>query len=197
MTEKDAQVEEIFPPLSTTLEHFIVNGSDREFRKTIYGMLTVSSLMLKSRELFGAYIGVSAPQYSMLVAIAESRETTVSDLATALNTSGPFITAEIKKLIRAGYVSKRTNENDRRSSLLSLTELGKTRVRQVAPMRTKANDMIFGSLNPAEAAMFQHLIRVMIRDFERSIHYLEGPEWREPIVRAAKEPRKVKPVEND
>lgn len=197
MTEGDAPGEEKFPPLSTTLEHFIVNGSDREFRKTIYGMLTVSSLMLKSRELFGAYIGVSAPQYSMLVAIAESRETTVSDLAAALNTSGSFITTEIKKLIRDGYVSKRTNENDRRSSLLSLTELGKTRVRQVAPMRTKANDIIFGSLNPAEAAMFQHLIRVMVRDFERSIHYLEGPEWREPAVGKGRKKTQERSTESD
>lgn len=166
-----------FPPLSTSLEAFLVDGSDTEFRRLIYGLLQVSSLMLKAREKYGAYIGVSAPQYSMLVAIAEAGEATVGELAAALHVSSPFVTAEINKLIRAGHVRKRPNATDRRSILLSLTPSGEGLVRRVAPMRMLANDMIFGSLNTGEAAAFTHLIHTLITDFERAIHELEAPHW--------------------
>lgn len=48
---------------------------------------------------------------------------------------------------------------------------------------TTANDMIFGALNPAEAGMLQHLIRVLVRDGEKALHVLEGPEWRETAIK--------------
>lgn len=149
----------------------------------VYGLLKFSAIMLRSREHFAAHIGLSAPQYSMLVAVAEAGEATVGDLAEALHTSSPFVTTEISKLVRKGYVSKRVNEADRRSTILSLTDLGRDRVCQVGSIRTTANDMIFGALNPAEAGMLQHLIRVLVRDGEKALHVLEGPEWRETAIK--------------
>ncbi len=166
-----------FPPLSTSLEAFLVNGEDHEFRKMIYGLLQVSSLMLKAREYYGAYIGVSAPQYSMIVAIAEAGEATVRDLTKRLHVSSPFVTAEINKLISAGYVRKRPHASDRRSFLLSLTDSGHTLVYRVSDIRRTANDMIFGSLKRDEVQMLQKIIHTLITDFEKAIHELEAPHW--------------------
>lgn len=174
---KAGKKAEQFPPLSTSLKSFLVNGQDHDFRKMIYGLLQVSSMMLKSREYYGAYIGVSAPQYSMIVAIAEAGEATVRDLTKILHVSSPFVTAEINKLIAAGFVRKRPNTKDRRSIVLSLTAAGEDSVRRVSTIRTTANDMIFGSIKPEEAKVFQHLIQVLITDFGRAIHELEAPHW--------------------
>jgi MarR family transcriptional regulator, organic hydroperoxide resistance regulator len=168
-----------FPPLSTSLDTFLDGGSDHGFRQTIYGLLQVSALMLKAREHYGAAIGVTGPQYSMLVAIAEVGETTVRDLAATLHVSSPFITAEINKLLRAGSVAKRPNASDRRSSLLSLTEEGRRRVEKVSTVRRMANDIIFGSLDRAEAQSLQHIVRILVRDLESAVHQLEAPRWRE------------------
>lgn len=173
-----ASTDEIFPPTSTTIDHLKPDGSDRKFRQTIYGLLSVSAMMLRTRELYGNYIGVTAPQYSILMAIAEDQAATVGQLSTKLHTSGPYITSEVNKLVQQGLVSRQRSEEDRRSSFLKLTPLGKERVMQVSPMRTSANDIIFGSLNSAEAAMLHHLLAVMVRDFEKAIHELEGPRWR-------------------
>lgn len=174
---KAAKKVEQFPPLSTSLKPFLVNGHDQDFRKMIYGLLQVSSMMLKAREYYGAYIGVSAPQYSMIVAIAEVGEATVRDLTKILHVSSPFVTAEINKLIVGGYVRKRPNTKDRRSVVLSLTAAGMESVRRVSSMRMTGNDMIFGSIKPDEAEVFQHLIQVLITDFGRAIHELEAPHW--------------------
>ena len=167
-----------FPPMSTTLKHLLAGGDDSRFRKTIYGLLSVSAMMLRTRELYGSYIGISAPQYTILMVIAEESETTVGHLAATLHTSGPFITSEVNKLVALDLVSKRPNENDRRSTLLELTKAGRDRIYKVSPMRTAANDIIFGSLNPAEAEMLQHLVNILNRDFEKAVHMLEGPEWK-------------------
>jgi DNA-binding MarR family transcriptional regulator len=166
-----------FPPSSTSLKPFLVNGRDHDFRKMIYGLLQVSSMMLKAREYYGAYIGVSAPQYSMIVAIAEAGEATVRDLTKIMHVSSPFVTAEVNKLIAAGYLQKRPNTKDRRSIVLSLTAAGEEAVLRVAKMRLTANDMIFGSITNEEAKVFQHLIQVLITDFGRAIHELEAPHW--------------------
>ena len=56
--EQKGRKTAVFPPPSTTLKPFLTEGNDREFRKMIYGLLQVSALMLKSREYYGAYIGV-------------------------------------------------------------------------------------------------------------------------------------------
>lgn len=174
---RKAKKSDPFPPLSTSLKPFLVNGSDQNFRKMIYGLLQVSSMMLKAREYYGAYIGVSAPQYSMIVAIAEAGEATVRDLTKIMHVSSPFVTAEINKLIAAGYVRKRPNAKDRRSIVLSLTAAGTEAVCRVSGMRIIANDLIFGSITPDEAEVFQHLIQVLINDFGRAIHELEAPHW--------------------
>lgn len=174
-----APVEPPFPPLSTSLVQFLDGGSDAELRALIYSLLKMSSLMLRSREYYAAHMGVSGPQYSMLVVIAERGEAKVRDLADALHTSSPFITAEVKKLIRMGYVQKRVNENDRRSTLLSLTGTGREKVVAVSPLRQMANDIVFGSFERAEAQVFARQVEVMLHNLERAIHAMEAPEWRD------------------
>ncbi|PZU83285.1 MAG: hypothetical protein DI528_17420 [Shinella sp.] len=166
-----------FPPPSTTLPHLLVDGSDHQFRGMVYDLLSLSAMMLKTRELYGAYIGVSAPQYTILMVVAEHGSTTVGRLAATLHTSGPFITSEVNKLVKRGHLRRRPNDTDRRSTYIELTDFGRAEVLKVAPMRTCANDIVFGSLKPAEAAMFQHLVGAMVKDLERAIHTLEGPDW--------------------
>lgn len=168
-----------FPPLSTSLETFLNDGCDASFRQTIYGLLQVSALMLKAREHYGAAIGLTGPQYSMLVAVAEAGETTVTDLATTLHVSSPYITSEVKKLVRLGYVGRRPNAKDGRSSLLFLTPDGRDRVHRVSDIRRAGNDIIFGALNTREARSLEHLVRVLVRDLEKAVHMLEAPHWRE------------------
>lgn len=174
--------QERFPPLSTSLPTFLKDGCDAGFRQTIYGMLQVSALMLKAREYYGAYIGVSGPQYSMIVAIAELQETTVRDLSAKLHVSGPFITVEINKLIKGGYVDKRPDDNDRRSSLLSLTNEGVELVRRVSVIRQMTNDAIFGSFDEEEVASLQRLVKTLVRDLEVAVHQLESPHWKADLA---------------
>src|SRR5262245_28237222 len=107
--------QEPFPPLSISSDAFLTDGTDTEFRHLIYNFLALSALFLEAREYFGAFIGVSAPQYSMMVAIGEAKETTATLLAERLHVSTAFVAAEIGKLVSRQIVARRPSTSDRRS----------------------------------------------------------------------------------
>jgi MarR family transcriptional regulator, organic hydroperoxide resistance regulator len=164
-----------FPPVSTSLEAFLVNGSDRTFRELIYKVLSTSTHMLRARDRFAAHMGVSGPQYSMMVAIGEAGTATVGQIAARLHVSSPFVTAEIGKLIKRDIVERRPNDADRRSNILMLTETGKQLIRDVGPLRRMTNDMIFGSLNASQARALNRIMSLLLADSERALRDINPP----------------------
>jgi len=66
-------------PLTVSRPSLLEDGSDRRFRQLIYDLLTISVRMEAVREHLARRMGISAPQYSVLVAIAQLQcETGVS-----------------------------------------------------------------------------------------------------------------------
>jgi len=180
---KDREGGVQFPPLSTSLEAFLVDGSDRRFRELIYKVLSTSSLMLRARDQFAAHMGVSGPQYSMMMVIGESGAATIGQIAEQLHVSSPFVTVEIGKLIRHDIVERRPNEVDRRSNLLALTEHGKDLIRDVGPLRRMTNDIIFGSLSSEQAAALHDIMDRLLADSERALYEINSPLWRKRKAR--------------
>ncbi|MYZ47581.1 MarR family winged helix-turn-helix transcriptional regulator [Propylenella binzhouense] len=166
---------ERFPPLSTSLDTLLVDGSDGKFRNLIYKVLSTSTLMLRSRDRFAAHIGVSGPQYSMMVAIGEAGSATVGQIADELRVSSPFVTAEIGKLIERGIVERRPNQRDRRSSLLTLTEKGRDMIVDVGPLRRLTNDLVFGSLTSEEVQSLHAIMDKLVVDAEHALHTINSP----------------------
>jgi ribose/xylose/arabinose/galactoside ABC-type transport system permease subunit len=101
----------------------LVKGSDRKFRVLVYDLLTISTRMAAVREHFAELTGLSGPQYSVLMAIAQYQShghATVGALARLLHVSSAFIATETGKLVRAGLITKRPNPNDGRSVIMNL-----------------------------------------------------------------------------
>jgi MarR family transcriptional regulator, organic hydroperoxide resistance regulator len=180
----DNAEDDAFPPLSTSLEAFLLDGSDRAFRELIYKVLSTSTHMLRARDRFASQMGVSGPQYSMMVAIGESGTATVGQIAARLHVSSPFVTAEIGKLINRGIIDRRPNHADRRSNLLALTETGKQLIRDVGPLRRATNDMIFRSLNASQARALDKIMDLLLADSKRALHEIGPPARRSGRGRA-------------
>ncbi|REF73199.1 MarR family winged helix-turn-helix transcriptional regulator [Paracoccus versutus] len=109
------------------------------YRPVIYQLLHVSSLLLKTREHYAATVGVTAPQFSVLTAIRESPGTSVGEVANPLLVSGPFVTAEVGKLVRARLVHRQASGRDRRVAELFLIDEGVVRLDAVEALRRAAN----------------------------------------------------------
>lgn len=137
------------PPLSVSRRALLVRGSDLEFRRLIYRLLLVEERLRHARAYFGRLIGLSGPQYLLLVSVAYLQGADgikVRSLARNLRVSSAFITAESRRLIERGLLARRRNPHDSRSTLLSLTAAGRRRIGEVLPEVRRVNDLFFQSV---------------------------------------------------
>jgi DNA-binding MarR family transcriptional regulator len=174
---KGGVLQEPFPPLSTSLETFLKDGSDRDFRRLIYDLTSLFNIMVRNRRHFGAYIGVTESQALMMMLIAETPGVTVGHIAQHLDVSSQFVTIQIGDLVKTGVVEKRPNEADRRSMFLSLTSKGESLLRELAPLRRRTNDTMFRSLTEQRANALKEILRELISDGRVALHDLEAPHF--------------------
>lgn len=147
-----------WPPLTVSRRSLLVDGSDREFRQFVDGMVLFASRLQEVRGQLAAHMQVSPPQYRIVMALAraETPEMTATALAATLEVSTAFIVTEAQKLGELGLVSRRKNPDDARSFLLALSPTGRARVIEAAPLMCLVNDALFASI---DRPMMQHLAR--------------------------------------
>jgi MarR family transcriptional regulator, organic hydroperoxide resistance regulator len=162
--------------LSTSLKSLLKDGSDKDFRRLIYNLLSLSNVMVRNREHFAAYIGVTDQQYVIMTILYETPGATVSHIANQIHVSSQFITLETGKLIKKGLIDKRQNEIDRRSVSLSLTEQGQALLREVWPLRRRTNDLTFQSLTKEQAAILDEIVGTLVMGARIALHELEAPQ---------------------
>ena len=177
-TQREPGTAERFPPLSISSEAFLKDGTDRKFRHLIYSLLNFSALMIRHREYYASYIGVTGSQYSMMAVVAEARLATVGYVAEQMGVASQFVTAEISKLIGKNIIEKTPSETDRRSMHLRLTLKGQNLLRELGPIRRESNDLMYGSLTGDRGRALQETIDTLIRDANSALHALDAPHQR-------------------
>lgn len=151
------------------------DGGDRAFRQLLYDLAIAATHLESAREYLARRLGVTSPQYNMLMVIAQyegSAGLTVSDVAAHLHVSNTFVTTEIKKLERAGLVAKEANPLDARSVLLRLTPDGEARIQALGPDLLFVNNPLFRNISKED---FRHLSRIvasLIGDFAQTVAVL-------------------------
>jgi MarR family transcriptional regulator, organic hydroperoxide resistance regulator len=170
--------DEKFPPLSISIKSLLRDGSDREFRRLLNSLFRFYELMVRHRDFYGAYIGVTGPQYHMIAIIAGTPNATVGEIAKTLSVSNQFVASETDKLMAKNIFTKSPNEADRRSVLLNLTSKGRNLLRELGPVRRESNDLMYRSLNGDRARVLQETLDTLIADAEIALHELDAPHRR-------------------
>jgi len=149
------------PPLTITRRALLVGGSDTEFRRVVYRLAVVEERLRHARAYLGSRMGLSGPQYMLLISIAYLQGATgisVRALARDLRVTSAFITGESRRLIERGLIAKRPNPQDSRSTLLSVTATGRRRIEAIVPEVRKVNDIFFRSISKGS---FRHAKRFL------------------------------------
>jgi MarR family transcriptional regulator, organic hydroperoxide resistance regulator len=172
-------------PATVSRPALLERGSDERFRRLVYDLLTISSRMAMVREHLGGRMGISAPQYSLLMAVGQCQGKNgvgVTAIARVLHVSSAFVATESGKLVQAGLLAKRANPKDRRGVLLSLTRAGRALIERNSDEIRAFNDMFFGALTPAMFAAASAATTALVRGSARALAHLRLPElgsWRE------------------
>lgn len=149
-----ARHESARPPVTTARPELMSDGTGERFRQLVNDLFTIAVRMDAVRQRFSELIGVTPPQYSILVTVAQLEGArggaTVRAVAEHTHVSGAFVTAETGKLVRAGLLAKRPNPADGRSVLVSLTPNARKALDGALPHIRAVNDAFFGRLNAEE-----------------------------------------------
>src|SRR5580704_6054934 len=169
-------------PPTTSRRALLKGGSDHDFRALVHDLLTVSSRMERVRGHLGARMGVSGPQYSVLIAIAHLQcdgGVSVGTLAKALHVSNAFIASETGKLAQRGLLHKRTNPNDRRGILLSIAPAGRIEIGKIGDEIRAINDLFFGVLDAKAFAALSKAVGALVHSSRKAIHYVSAADQQE------------------
>lgn len=184
-----------FPPPSVSRAPLLDgDGRDRTFRAAVYDLLAVGARMQAMRDRLAAEIGVTGPQYAILMAIAHLQDEDdgagVRAVARRLHVSGPFITAQANRLVADGLVEKHPNPGDGRGVLLRLSQRARAAVERAAPAIQRANDLFFAPLDRADFAALSAVAARLVESSEEALAAFDAGEAElQPVAGAGRSRR--------
>lgn len=160
------------PPVTISREALLKHGSDHRFRKLLYDFEHLGKLLDRSRSHLAAEIGLTPPQYNILMVVAEHQKDqgiSVGDIAKSLHVTGAFVTTQIHRLVAANMVEKIANPDDGRSILVRLAPQGRAEIKRVAPIIRDFNDAFFAPMSRAGFKQFSATVASLIETGEQAL----------------------------
>ncbi len=101
---------------------------------------------------------LSVAEWWTLAQLAVKSPGTVSGIVELTQNDKSQVSRSVTTLIQKGLVRKEDNPEDRRSSLLYLTEQGQTHYQEILPMRQRTQALLLQQLMPKEAEVAERAI---------------------------------------
>ena len=164
------------PPNTVSRAALLVEGSDEAFRAMVDDLTHFASRLQQIREALARQMGVTAPQYAVLMALARRPPNTpvgVKDLASRLRVSVPFIVTETKKLEALGFVSKKPVADDKRKIDIVLTDKGSLAIEAIGDRQRAVNDVLFASLNVTKFSALRTIASELLNSCDRAFELAE------------------------
>ena len=156
-------------PATISRDEFLVDGSDRDFRRSIYALVQSVGRLLACRDAFGKELDLTPSQFAVLMGVAHSQGSdgiTIRELSEHVALASTHVTTEVGRLERAGLLSKRPSETDRRSVWVSLTRQGEEEIARVSPFIRRINDVLFRDIDATSLAVAYRVARQLIINSE-------------------------------
>ena len=142
------------------------DGTDRPFRVFVHELLAFADRLTAVRAGFATRLGLPGAAYTTLIALAhlEAGQPGVAALAAHLHVSTAFVTAEVARLQRAGFVHKRPHPADGRRVVLSVSPAGRAALARLAPVQAPVNDALFDAVSADDFLCLAALLPRMVSD---------------------------------
>lgn len=163
---------------SATIEALNLDDEGLTFRQFLHDFFFVSKHFEHGRSEFARFMGVTAAQYNILMAVAREGSQGVSQIADKLHLHQPFVTMHLGKLSDQGLIRRRPNSDDRRSTLLEITPAGWSAIRKTLPLVQHSNDAMFGILDEREVRQLAKIFEKLARNCDAATSTLEAERIR-------------------
>ncbi len=127
--------------------------------------------LVRSRARGDFEVMLSPPEFMALKFFEEHAGETVSDCAEEMCVSRPTVSVLIQKLIKRGFLTKKTDSKDKRSIRLALSKKGQETMEKVQDHLRKVGDPVFDVLNAQEKEQLKkNLLKIITQhSHERTI----------------------------
>lgn len=116
-------------------------------------------------------LGLNEGDYGVLAALRRAdhpNRLTPTDLARHQMMTSGGMTAAIDRLERRGLVARRPNPNDRRGSLIELTDEGRSVVDRAIELQTEVEGRLVQALDESERRSLEQLLRKLLRSVDKT-----------------------------
>ena len=168
--------------LTVSREELLVSGHDQLFRKLVHDLFAFNARHEAIRAGHAKRIGLAGIEYTLLISVARlsrGSNVNVKTLADHLHVSTGFVTNVTKKLQDMGLLQKSVDPNDKRRTVLTVTEEGRMGLAKLAPYQRQVNDVEFGSLTKDDFQKLSSIISDLVPSSERAVklqRYLESDD---------------------
>jgi MarR family transcriptional regulator, organic hydroperoxide resistance regulator len=168
-------------PVTTSRKDLLKGGSDDWMRDAIYRLVQALSRLIACREAFGRQLGLTGSQFTVLIGVAYRQGDdgiAIAPLAQHVGLAATHVTTEVGRLMRKGLLSKRPNKQDKRSVLITLSTKGEQAVRDVAPVVSTINDLLFKGIDRSQLEAVSGFASQLLQNSEYALAEIRVIETR-------------------
>ncbi|WP_022882378.1 MarR family winged helix-turn-helix transcriptional regulator [Gryllotalpicola ginsengisoli] len=141
----------------------LLPGVDTEPVEIVFRVLRAARLIERHSDRQLAAAGLTRPELELLMLLRRSDAAlSPTAIADALLFTAPATTKRLSALEARGLLSRVVNPDDRRGSLVTLTESGRRLVERVLPEQLALEAELLGGLSPAERSRIAAALRTLL-----------------------------------
>lgn len=114
--------------------------------------------------------GLVTSHGAILYALFFAHELTMTEIAERIHRDRATVTALIKKLLKYGYVAKKNNNEDKRSSIIYLTEKGKGLEEGFFEISAKIFEIEYEGITEEERMIFRKVLNKVYENIKKQIN---------------------------
>jgi DNA-binding MarR family transcriptional regulator len=111
--------------------------------------------------------GLSIPEWRVIAVLSRYPGLSAREVAQKTRMDAVAVSRAVNRLLNAGRLRRAIAPDDRRRSVLQVSEAGAAVYREVAPLALAFERSLLESLSPAESAQFDRLLGVLTERAER------------------------------
>lgn len=170
-------------PLSVSRKELLdkAGGTDKRFRQLIYDLSVAGSLLEIARQNLAEVLEVTAPQYNILMVIAQyqgSDGLRLTEVAQHLHVTVSHVTNEVKKLEKSKWVNVVTSPDDKRARLVKINPLAEKKIISLGQSQRETNDHLFRNLSKTDFEKLSAIMTPMVEDFMGTIEIIRSQKSR-------------------